>query len=121
MSLLVRLLINAAALYAATRIVDGISFSGTWQNLLLVALIFAVVNTAIKPILKLFSFPVILLTAGLFLIVINAAMLLLTSTASARLDLGFHVAGFFPAFVGAMVVSAVAMVLNAVFGSKKDD
>src|SRR4051812_44382886 len=109
MSLLIRLLINAAALYVATRFVSGIVFSGTWQNLLLVAFVFAVVNTAIKPILKLFSFPVILITAGLFLLVINALMLLLTSALSERLALGFHVTGFFPAFVGAIVVSVVAM------------
>jgi putative membrane protein len=114
MSLILRLLINAAALYVATRFVDGIVFSGTPGSLLGVALVFAVVNTLIKPVLQLLSLPVLFLTLGLFALVINAGMLLLTSALSERLGLGFEVRGFTAAFIGAIVVSVVSALLNAV-------
>jgi putative membrane protein len=116
MSLIIRLLINAAALFAATRVVDGISFTGDVQNLIGVALVFAVVNTLIKPVFQLLSFPILLLTLWLFAFVINALMLLLTSTLSERLGLGFAVGGFIPALIGAFVVSVVSLVLGALFG-----
>ena len=112
MSILARLLINAAALYAATRFVDGISFTGTPVALLGVALVFGVINTLLKPIIQFFSLPVIFLTLGLFALVINACMLLLTSGLSASLGLGFSVRGFGAAFVGSIVVSIVSIVLG---------
>jgi putative membrane protein len=120
MSFFIRLLINAAALYAATRLVDGIHFSGTPVQLLGVALVFAVVNTLIKPVLKFLSFPILLLTLWLFIFVINAMMLLLTSALSETLGLGFRVNGFVPAFVGALVVSVVAMALNALLSNTNE-
>ena len=121
MSLLLRLLVNAAALYAATRFVDGISFTGSIGALLGVALVFGVVNTIVKPILKFFSLPFIFLTLGLFLLVINAVMLLVTSSLSQSLGLGFTVRGFGAALVGSLVVSIVSMVLGALVEDDKKE
>ena len=81
MRLILKLLINAAALWAAGELITGIDLDGDFWTILLVALIFGLVNTFIKPILKVLSFPVIILTIGLFTLVINAAMLGLTATA----------------------------------------
>ncbi|HEX4935778.1 MAG TPA: phage holin family protein [Gemmatimonadaceae bacterium] len=120
MSLLLRLLINAAALYVAARFVDGIAFSGPPLALLAVALVFGVVNTIVKPVIQFFSIPVIFLTLGLFLVVINAAMLLLTSSLSRTLGLGFTVRGFGAALLGALVVSITSLVLGRFLDSDKD-
>ncbi len=120
MSILIRLVINAAALWVATRFVDGISFTGTVPTLLGVALVFGVLNVVVRPILKLLTCPFIILTLGLFTFVLNAVMLLITSAASEALGLGFHVEGFIPAFIGAIVVSIVSFALSLVVGSGED-
>lgn len=120
MTILLRLLINAAALWCAARFIDGISYSGGWQGLVGVALVFAIVNTFIKPVLRFFSFPVTVLTLGLFLLVINALMLLLTAYIADRLGIAFTVRGFIPALLGAICVSLVSMVLSAVLISDRD-
>jgi len=120
MSILIRLLINAAALWVATRFVDGISFTGTVPTLLGVALVFGVLNVVVRPILKLLTCPFIILTLGLFTFVLNAVMLLITSAASEALGLGFHVEGFVPAFIGALVVSIVSFALSLVVGPDED-
>ncbi|MEO6446706.1 MAG: phage holin family protein [Gemmatimonadaceae bacterium] len=119
MSLLIRLLINSAALYVATRLVDGITFTGSTVALLGVALVFGLVNALIKPVIQFFSIPVIFLTLGLFALVINALMLLLTSGLSRSLGLGFHVAGFGSAFIGSIVVSLVSAVLGLFLAGDK--
>ena len=111
MSFVLRLLVNAAALWVATRIVNGVSFTGSWLTLLGVALVFGVVNAIIKPLTKVLTFPLIILTLGLFLLVINSLMLMLTSAVSHSLGLGFSVRGFGPAFWGALVVSIVNALL----------
>ena len=113
MRFLLRLLINAVALYVAQALVSGIGIGGDWVSLLLVALVFGVLNAIVRPILKLLTCPLQALTLGLFTLVINAVMLLLTSWASAKLGLGFFVEGFWPAAVlGAIVVSIVSIVLS---------
>jgi putative membrane protein len=109
---LVRLLINAAALWVATRLVPGVAFSGGWLPFFAVALIFGVVNTFVGFATKILTFPLILLTLGLFILIINGLMLMLTSSVSGALGLGFHVEGFWPAFWGALVVSVVSTVLS---------
>jgi len=114
MSLLIRLLINAAALWVATRLVDGISFTGSTTALVGVALVFGVVNTLVKPIIQFFSIPFIFITLGIFLLIINAGMLLVTSALSRSLGLGFSVRGFGAALLGAIVVSLTSMVLGAI-------
>jgi putative membrane protein len=118
--LLLRILINAAALWVAVRFVPGISYTGTPLMLLCVAIVFAVVNTIVKPIVILLSIPAVLLTLGLFLLVINALMLWLTSWLSTVLGLGFHVEGLGAAFLGSIVVSLVAWVLSMVLAEHKE-
>jgi putative membrane protein len=120
MKILVSLLINAAALWVATQVVDGISFDGDVLRLLGVALVFGVLNVLVRPILKLLTCPFIILTLGLFTFVLNAVMLLITSAASEALGLEFHVAGFIPAFIGALVVSIVSFALSLFVGPGDD-
>jgi len=118
MSILVRLLINAAALWVATRIVNGISFTGDVPTLLGVALVFGVLNAVLRPILMVLTFPFFIITLGLFTFVLNAVMLLITSAASDALGLGFRVDGFGAAFLGALVVSIVSFALSMFVGTK---
>ncbi len=108
MNLIIKLLINAAALWVAGALISGIGLDGTFWQILLVALIFGLINTFIKPILKLLSFPVIIVTLGLFALVINAAMLALTAAATDYLS----VADFWSALLGAIVISVVSAVLG---------
>ena len=122
MKLLLRLLVIAASLFVATKFVPGITFTGdNYGALLVVAVVFAVVNTIVRPILTLFSLPVVLLTLGLFLFVVNGLMLLLTSYLATRMALGFHVDGIVPAIIGSLVVSIAAAVLNFALGTNRDD
>ena len=119
MLFLLRLLINAAALWAAIQLVDGIEHRGSWWSLLFVALVFGLLNASIKPLLKLLSLPIIILTLGLFLFVINALMLLMTGWVSGLLDLGFYVDGFWDAFLGGLIVTVVSLVLSIFTGVGK--
>jgi len=112
MPFLVRLLVNAAALWVATRVVPGVSYQGDWLPFLGVALVFGVVNAFIRPLTKLLTFPIILLTLGIFIFVVNGLMLWLTGSISASLGLGFHVAGYWAAFWGALVVTVVSAILS---------
>src|SRR5436309_3092860 len=97
MSFLIRWLVNAAALWVATRIVSGVTYTGGWAPFLGVALLFGFVNAFIRPIAKFLTFPLILVTLGIFSFVVNGLMLWLTSALSGALDLGFHVSGFWAA------------------------
>ena len=108
----IRLAVNACALWVAANLVDGIYLSDSFGGILVVALVFGLINALIKPIVKFFSFPFILLTLGLFTIVINALMLLLTDALTSNLI----VAGFWPALVGSIVISLVSIVLSHFLG-----
>ena len=108
----VRLLVSAAALWVATRVVDGVSFDGDWISFFGVALVFGVINAFIRPVAKILTFPLIIVTFGIFALVINGLMLMLTSRLSDALGFGFHVAGFWAAFWGALVVSIVSTILS---------
>jgi len=112
MKLILRIVITMCALYVATRMVPGISTDGGLLALAGVALVFAVVNEIVKPIVSILSLPFVVVTLGLFLLVINALMLWLTSKVSGALGLGFHVQGFAAAFWGAIVISIVSMLLH---------
>jgi putative membrane protein len=114
-----RLLINAAALWAATRITPGISFDGDWRTLLVVALIFGVLNVSVRPLLWFMTLPLLIVTLGLFTFVLNALMLWLTGVVSEWMGLGFHVDGFGAAFLGALVVSVVSFMLSLFVGANK--
>jgi putative membrane protein len=108
MKLIIRLLINAAALWVAAYLVTGIDLDGSAAAILIVVLVFGLVNAIIKPILKLFSLPAVILTLGLFTLLINAAMLGLTAAVTDALTID----GFLPAILGAIVISIVSAVLS---------
>jgi putative membrane protein len=117
-SLLLHWILNAAALWAAAAIVPGLEFSGGIGRLLMVAAVFGVVNSTLRPLLTILTCPLIVLTLGLFTLVINALMLLVTGSLSESLNLGFMVSGFWPAFWGGLVVGLVSMVLAMVLPGK---
>jgi putative membrane protein len=117
--LVVWLLVNAGALGVATLLLDGITLTGDSAGsrvvtLLVVGAIFGAVTAVVKPVLTFLSFPFVLLTLGLLLLVINALMLLLTGRIAASLGLGFHVHGFWTAVAGGVIVAVASMVLAAV-------
>jgi putative membrane protein len=112
MPFLVRLLVNAAALWVATQVVPGVTFDGGPLPMLGVALVFGVLNASLRPAAKILTFPLIIVTLGIFALVINGLMLWLTSALSSTLGLGFHVSGFWAAFWGALVVSLVSLLLS---------
>ena len=114
---ILQILINAGALYAAVYLVGGITFTGAWWKLLIVALAFSLLNTYLRPILRILTLPISMMTMGIFLLVINAGMLLLTSAISEQLSLGFTVADFGSAFLGAIVVAIVGWILSMVVGA----
>jgi putative membrane protein len=115
-------LINALAVGAAVWLLDGITLEGDSNGeniatLLAVGLIFGIVNTVIGTVLKLLTLPFVILTLGLLLIVINAAMLMLTSAIAGGLDLAFHVDDFWwTAIWGAIIISLAEILLEAVAG-----
>ncbi|GAB3587246.1 phage holin family protein [Calidifontibacter terrae] len=123
---LIRLVVNAIALWVTAALLTGVHLAdGSADNttkvktVLLVALVFGVINAILKPIAKLLSFPLLILTLGLFLIVVNAAMLQLTSWASEKLNLAFHVDHFFwDAVLGSIVISVIGMIVNMVLPDK---
>jgi putative membrane protein len=112
MKFLLRWGCNAIAIYAAVKLLPGLSFTGAWWQLCLVALILGLLNALVRPVLKLLTCPLILLTLGLFVLVINAGMLWLTAVIAARLGIPFHLAGFWPAFWGALFISLVSSALT---------
>jgi putative membrane protein len=112
---LIRLFVNALALAAAAWLLDGIQMTGGFFDVLLVALVFGLLNAILKPILLFFSLPLILVTLGLFALVVNAVMLLLT----ARVLDDFDVSGFWAAVLGSIVISVVTMILGGVLEDAK--
>ena len=112
MPFVIRLLVNAAALWVATQLVSGVTFAGDWLGFFGVALVFGVINAFIRPVAKILTFPLIIVTLGLFALVVNGLMLWLTSSLSSALGLAFHVSGFWAAFWGALVVSIVSTLLS---------
>ncbi|HEU4896397.1 MAG TPA: phage holin family protein [Actinomycetota bacterium] len=119
MRLIVRLLAGAVALAAAAWLIEGISIGpGTTSEraftLLAVAVIFGLINAIIRPIVRLISIPLFILTLGLFTFVVNALMLMLTAWIGDQFDLAFEVDGFWSALLGALVISVVMFVINVV-------
>lgn len=118
------LLSTAAGLAVATWLVGGIYFTGPDSGqaelkhkllpLLLVALILGLVSSVVKPVVTFFSIPFIILTIGLFLLVINALMLMLTASIAGGLGIGFHVQGFWNALWGSIVITLVHWFIDVV-------
>ena len=123
MKLLLRVLVAAAALGVATAVVPGIELrSGSTVSkivtLIVVALIFGVVNTVLKPIIKTIGCIFYLLTLGLIGLVVNGLLLWLSSWVAGKLTLPFHITGFWPAFWGAIIVGVVGWLLNTLLDDK---
>ncbi|MEV0375310.1 phage holin family protein [Streptomyces sp. NPDC050636] len=120
---LVKTIANAAALAVAIWLLKDITLTGdnTGRHVLtlvLVALIFGLVNFIVKPVVKLLSFPLFVLTLGLITLVVNALMLLLTSFVAGKLDLAFHVDGFWTAVLGGVIVSIVSWAMHMLLPDK---
>lgn len=112
---ILRWLINAIALYLAIRFVPGIGFGGGWLGLLWLALIFGLVNAFLRPLLQLLTCPLIILTLGLFTLLINMAMLKVTELVGNAFGLGLTIAGWWPLFWGSLVISIVSIFLSMIF------
>jgi putative membrane protein len=113
----VKTIANAGALAVAIWLFQDITLTGENTGhkiltLILVALLFGLVNLIVKPVVKLLSLPLYILTLGLITLVINALMLLLTSGLAGMLDLSFHVAGFWAAVLGGLIISIVSWALH---------
>ncbi|MGW0418566.1 phage holin family protein [Streptomyces sp. NPDC003015] len=119
MNFLVKTIANAGALAVAVWLLDKITLTGgstgkkAW-TLILVALVFGLVNFLVKPVVKVLTFPLFILTLGLFTLIVNALMLLLTSWLADKLDLSFHVEGFWTAVLGGLIISIVSWALHVV-------
>lgn len=128
MGFIAKVIAYAAGLAVASYFLAGIRFDGPGRGmaeiqekalpLLGVALILTLINTFIRPILSAISFPITLITLGLFQLVINAAMLLLTDRIAEGLDLGFKVVGLWPALLGAIIITVVGWLVDAVVGDE---
>jgi putative membrane protein len=130
--LIIRILINAAALFVAVKVLPSnlltFNWGADWWKLLAVALVFALVNSYIKPIVKALSMPIGILTMGLVAFVINAAMLVLTAAISSQFKLGFKVGDFPPsvtsdtiigALLGALIISVVSTVASIALSPRR--
>ena len=115
--LLIRLAINAFALWVAAQLIDGITLAERISSILIVAAVFGVVNAFLKPILKFFSLPFLIVTLGLFTLVINGLLLMLTDS----LTKGLTVDGFGSAVLGSIVISIVSMLLSTFVSDDEDE
>ncbi len=115
-TLILRWLINTLAIFVAVLLVPGITFTGPGWQLGLVALVFGLVNVALRPLLMLLTCPLVILTLGLFGLVINALLLALTAQIANSVGVQFRVDGFWPAVLGGLVISVVSLVLSILAG-----
>lgn len=118
-SLFIRWVINTLALYVAVNVLPGIHFTKGPGSLLIVAAIFGIVNSALRPLLTVLTCPLVVLTLGLFTFVINAMLLLFTAWLSGQFNLGLEVDGFGAAFVGGLLIGLVSVALSIFVGESK--
>jgi len=115
MNRVIQIAINGLALWVAVILLrPGLDFDfahNEWWKFVLVAIVFSLVNTYLRPILRIVTLPISILTLGLFLIVINALMLVIVGAISEQLSLGFAVSDFWSAILGAVIISVVGWVL----------
>ena len=114
--LILRWLISTLSIFAAERIVPGIGFEGPGWQFGVVALVFGLVNIALRPLLTFLTCPLVILTLGLFGLVINALLLLLTAQIAGSLGVQFTVDGFWPAVLGGLVISVVSLIMSILAG-----
>jgi putative membrane protein len=115
----IKWIINTIAIMIAIKFVPGIVYAGEWWGILVVGLLFGLINTFIRPFIKLFALPLLIFSLGLFTFIINAMMLSLTSWLSDKFHLGFHVESFKAAFLGALLISIASMVLSCLIPSEE--
>ena len=119
MRILLKLVVYALAVWLAVQFVDGLEFDGTWIALAGIAVVMALVNAIVKPIVKALSFPLVILTLGVFALIVNALMLQLVVWISRGLDLGLVSTGFGATFFGALVISVVVWLAELIIPDKK--
>ncbi|MGC0141771.1 phage holin family protein [Pseudactinotalea sp. Z1732] len=126
MRFILRLIISGFAIWVASLWINGIEVEsdGSWQHTLfvvaVVALIFTVVNTLVKPLVKIISLPLYILTLGLFFLVVNALMLMLTSWLSGLVGVGLDVDGFGTAVLGALLIAVITLILSLVIPGSRN-
>lgn len=113
--ILIRIAINAMALFVAAGLVGGITLEEGFWKLVLVAAIFGIINAVLKPVLVFLSIPFILVTFGIALIVINALMLVITDALTEALEID----GFGPALLGAVIISVLSWTANRLLPDSK--
>jgi putative membrane protein len=111
---ILRWIINAVALYLAVYLIPGVNLQGGWVSIVWLALIFGLINAFLRPLLKLLTCPLIVLTLGLFTLLINTFLFWLTSQVGQAFGIGFTVNGFWPAFFGGLIVTVVSVVLSVI-------
>ena len=117
---IIRLLINIVGLYLAVFLIPGVKLaSDQWVSFVWLALIFGFLNALVRPLLKLLTCPLIILTLGLGTLVLNTAMLYLLEWAAGLFNIAFSLTDFWSAFLGALVVSIVSIMLSLVFRDDK--
>lgn len=117
---IIRWFINIVGLYLAVMFVPGVNLaSNDWVSFIWLALIFGLLNALVRPLLVLLTCPLLILTLGFGTLILNTAMLYLLQWAAGLFDIGFTLAGFWPAFLGALVLSVVSIMLSLVFREDK--
>jgi putative membrane protein len=111
---ILRWVINAVALFLAVYLVPGVNLQGGWVSIIWLALIFGLINAFLRPLLKLLTCPLIILTLGLFTLLINTFLFWLTSQVGQAFGIGFTINGFWPAFLGGLVVTVVSVIMSLI-------
>jgi len=111
---IMRWVINAIALFLAVYLVPGVNLQGGWVSIIWLALIFGLINAFLRPLLKLLTCPLIILTLGLFTLLINTFLFWLTSQVGQAFGIGFTIDGFWPAFLGGLVVTVVSVIMSLI-------
>lgn len=117
--LILRIMINAISIAVAVKTISGITFTGEWWKMIVIGAVFGIVNSFLKPLITFFALPLILLTLGLFTLIVNTLMLVVTVELSEPLKLGLQIHGFWAAFKGALIISVVSMLLSWMTGVRK--
>ena len=109
-------LITSLAIFAAFSLVPGITFTGNGYEIGIIAMIYSVINLLIRPVLTLITCPMIILTLGMFTVIINGVLLLITADLAKYFGIDFQIETFFTALIGAVVISLTTFVLNLLSG-----
>jgi putative membrane protein len=109
-------MITSLAIFAAFSLVPGITFTGNGYEIGIIAMIYSVINLLIRPVLTLITCPMIILTLGMFTVIINGVLLLITADLAKYFGIDFQIETFFTALIGAVVISLTTFVLNLLSG-----